>query len=174
MEEWRPIKGYEGIYEVSNLGNIRSLDRYMYSKRWNGNRLIKGHILKPTKSHNGYLRIELTDKEDERKKHPVHRLVAQAFIDNPNNLPQINHKDEIRDNNNADNLEWCDAKYNVNYGHCIEKHFVKVNQYTLDGVFIKTYNSLTEASKEGFNLSCISNCINNRLNSHKGYLWRYK
>lgn len=173
MEVWKPIKGYEGSYEVSNLGNVRSLDRYAYSERWKGNRLIKGHILKPSKTTNGYLRLELTNKEGKGKKYMVHILVAEAFILNPNKYEQINHKDENKSNNDVSNLEWCTAKYNINYGTWKQRHFVKVGQYSLDGQLLNTYNSETETAKYGFNPSCISKCINNRINSHKGYLWRY-
>lgn len=173
MEEWKPIKGYEGSYEISNCGNIRSLDRETYSERWKGNKFIKGHNLKPFKTTNGYFRIELTDKEGKRKKYPLHRLVAENFLDNPNNYKQVNHKDEDKTNNNVDNLEWCDCKYNINYGTWKERHFVKVNQYSLDGILIKTYNSVNETAVDGFIPSCISNCLNKRHNTHKGYMWRY-
>ena len=107
-EEWRPIEGYEGLYEVSNTGRVRSLDRYCY-------RLHKGKVLSPAKDTDGYLQVVLhcNGKQHQRK---VHRLVAQAFIENPDNLPEVNHKDEDKTNNRVDNLEWCDRSYNINYG----------------------------------------------------------
>ena len=113
-EEWRPIGGYEGLYEVSNLGRVRSVDRYVKSKGesyW----LRKGKMLSPAKDKNGYLKVNLYCN-GKCKTINVHRLVAQEFIPNPDNLPQINHKDEDKTNNRVDNLEWCDAKYNINYG----------------------------------------------------------
>lgn len=113
-EEWRPIEGYEGLYEVSNTGRVRSLD--MYVKIGYGSyRLHKGKVLSPGKNKDGYLLINLHCNE-KNKKCLVHRLVAQAFIPNPDNLPQVNHKDEDKLNNRVENLEWCDAKYNINYG----------------------------------------------------------
>ena len=114
IEEWRPIEGYEGLYEVSNTGQVRSLDRYVeYS---NGQiHLHKGKVLSPAKDPDGYLKVVLNCNR-KCKIITVHRLVAKAFIPNLDNLPQINHKDEDKTNNNVDNLEWCDAKYNMNFG----------------------------------------------------------
>ena len=99
-EEWRDIKGYEGLYQISNLGRVHS-----YYKR---------DILEP-KEDKGYLRVGLY-KNGKRKPYSIHRLVAEAFIPNPNNYPQVNHKDEDKSNNRVSNLEWCTAKYNINYG----------------------------------------------------------
>lgn len=101
-EEWRDIKGYEGKYQVSNLGRVKSLN---YNRE---------KILKPRNS-NGYLRVEL-HKKGKGKNCLVHRLVAEAFIENPNNYPIINHKDENPSNNIVSNLEWCTYKHNNNYG----------------------------------------------------------
>ena len=110
IEEWRPVIGYEGLYEVSSLGRVRSLDRYDRM-----NRFCEGRILKSYTYRGGYLFVQLSSN-GKLKHHLVHRLIAQAFIPNPDNLPQINHKDEVKSNNCVDNLEWCDSKYNVNYG----------------------------------------------------------
>lgn len=107
-EIWRPIEGYEGLYEVSSYGRVRSLDMYVRCKSY---RLHKGKVLSPIINTNGYLFVGL-----QGKRFSVHRLVAQAFIPNPQGLPQVNHIDENKSNNNVDNLEWCDAKYNNNYG----------------------------------------------------------
>lgn len=98
MEKWLSIKDYEGLYEVSNLGRVRSL-------------ISNGLILKQSKDKNGYHVVSL-----KRKSFRVHRLVAIAFIPNPNDLEQVNHKDEDKSNNTVHNLEWCDTKYNINYG----------------------------------------------------------
>ena len=115
MEEWKNIIGYEGLYEVSNTGQVRSLDRYV--KYSNGRiHLHKGKVLSPVKDKYGYLVVCLYCNE-KQKIIKIHRLVAQAFIPNPNNLPEVNHKDEDKTNNSVDNLEWCTAKYNSNYGN---------------------------------------------------------
>lgn len=106
MEEiWKDISGYEGLYQVSNLGDVRSLN---YRRSGELKLLKQGNV-------HGYKRVELS-KNGKKKKYWVHRLVAITFISNPNNLPMVNHKDEDKTNNNVNNLEWCDAKYNVNYG----------------------------------------------------------
>ena len=104
MEEWKNIIGYEGLYEVSNIGNVRNVRR---------NTLLK------LSKNQGYIQVHLY-KNGIRTGLKVHRLVAEAFIPNADNLPQVNHKDEDKTNNSVDNLEWCDHKYNVNYGHRTE------------------------------------------------------
>lgn len=101
MEYWKEIPGYEGLYEVSNKGNVRNVRR--------------NKLLRLSKTNYGYIRVVLS-KNRIKTLLSVHRLVAQAFLPNPDNLPMINHKDEDKTNNNVTNLEWCDAKYNNNYG----------------------------------------------------------
>ena len=108
-EIWKPVKDYEESYEVSNYGNVRSVDRMV--KCLNGFEKRKGKVLKQSKNSSGYYVVNLS-----RKSKLVHRLVAEAFIPNPNNLPIINHKDENPSNNNVDNLEWCTYRYNNMYG----------------------------------------------------------
>ena len=110
IEEWRPVVGYEGLYEVSNTGRVRSLDRYVKTC-YGSYRLHKGKVLSPGIRPDGYLVVSL-----QYRMFRVHRLVAEAFLPNPDNLPQVNHKDEDKSNNRVDNLEWCDSKYNNNYG----------------------------------------------------------
>ena len=110
-EIWKPVKGYEGLYEVSNLGNLRSLDRY--SMHGKGYRLFKGKPIKPHHNSTGYLRIGLW-KNNQRKNYFVHHLVAEAFIPNPNDLPFIDHINTIRDDNKVGNLRWCSCKENFN------------------------------------------------------------
>ena len=109
-EEWRDIKGYEGLYQVSNLGRVKSLSRID-----NLGRKKKETILSPGKDKNGYFQIQLY-KEKTIKMRKIHRLVAETFIPNPDNLPQVNHKDENKQKNHIGNLEWCDNTYNQNYG----------------------------------------------------------
>lgn len=110
---WRPVVGYEGLYEVSNTGQVRSLFRYK-------------KVLKPNMAKTGYCTVELF-KSGESKRLLIHRLVAKAFIPNPDNFPQINHKDENRSNNSVDNLEWCTAKYNMHYNNGIERRTANRN-----------------------------------------------
>lgn len=125
-EIWADIPGYEGYYQISNKGRVKSLPRWIH---YSDGRVYfyDGVILKNKHDHGGYCAVELTINTNlETRK--VHRLVAEAFIPNPDNLPQVNHKDENKDNNSVKNLEWCDQKYNNNYGtrlkrlknHCIE------------------------------------------------------
>ena len=112
-EIWRPIEGYEGLYEVSSYGRVKSLKRPYENN--GGIQWTKERILSPGKDKDGYLQVNLhcNGKQHQRK---IHRLVAQAFLPNPDNLPQVNHRDEDKLNNRVENLEWCTAKYNSNYG----------------------------------------------------------
>ena len=168
MEEiWKPIKDYEGLYEVSNFGRIKTLSRYIR------NRKMPEKIKKLEKDRYGYLRIELS-KNKIRKKYLVHRLVAQAFIPNNNNLPCINHKDENKSNNIVNNLEWCDYLYNNLYNDKQKKNWVKVKQLDENNNIINIFESLTEASKNTNIIQCeISNCLNNRQKTAGGYYWQY-
>lgn len=116
MEEiWKPVKGYEGYYEVSNLGRVRSIDRVVVDTVRNCERLLKGKVLVQNDKENGYKTVVFCKEHKTHNKY-VHRLVAEVFIPNPDNLPQINHKDEDKTNNRVDNLEWCTQLYNNLYG----------------------------------------------------------
>lgn len=169
MEIWKPIKNYEELYEVSNYGNIISKKR--------------GKIKKPF-YHNGYLRVELS-KSGVNKKYFVHRLVAETFIENSENLEQVNHKDENKLNNYVGNLEWCSTKYNINFGtrsKRVSKALTnrtdlskKIVQLNKAGDVINTYNSMHEAERiGGFSISKISQCCNGKRKTHSGFIWRFK
>ena len=111
-ETWKPITGYEGLYEVSNLGNVASLNYKGKGVR---------RVLKQSKNTHGYPQVVLKPRGEKCKCFMTHRLVAKGFIPNPNNLPFVNHEDETRDNNNVDNLEWCTRRYNNTYGTARER-----------------------------------------------------
>ena len=171
-EIWKDIDGYEGLYEVSNLGRIKSL------RDKNGNR---EKILKTIKDKDGYLKINLW-KEDKMKTFRVHRLVATAFISNPNNLPTVNHIDENKENNVADNLEWMNLSQQQRHGTCQQRRVEKltngvlskqVYQYTKDEKLVAIWKSVNECKRNGFCKSHISACCNGKLKSHKGYIWSY-
>lgn len=119
IEEWRDIKLFEGFYQVSNFGRVRSCTRTITYR--NGvNHRYDGTIMIPRLAGHGYVQIRLC-KDNHYTHLYVHRLVAEAFIENPQNLPEVNHKDENKQNNCVDNLEWCDKTYNVNYGTGIKR-----------------------------------------------------
>lgn len=169
-EIWKPKKDYEGLYEVSNFGRVKSLG--------NGNsNNSKERILKPDTDRNGYLKV-LLYKDGKRKKNLVHRLVAEVFIPNPDNLPCVNHKDENKTNNSVENLEWCTHEYNNNYGtrnKKVAKTLSKpVLQFTLDGEFVREWPSVKECGRNGFSQGRVCQCCNNKRKSHKGYIWKYK
>lgn len=161
-EIWKDIPGYEGLYQVSNLGRVKSLHyRNKYSK--------KEQILKSRNNGDGYLSVILKNK----KKY-IHRLVAETFISNSNNFSEINHKDENKANNCIDNLEWCTRKYNCNYGTKNERVGKKVIQYDKKMNKIKEYKTISEASRETniFNSSISAVCKGKRKTAG-GYIWRF-
>lgn len=192
LEIWRDIKDYEGLYKVSNLGRVRSVDHLV--NKWNGVRMVKGIIRKPVEHKNGYLQVMLC-KDNHSKLHLVHRLVGIAFSDiidwteeakgKPFDILQVNHKDELKNHNYIENLEWCTAPYNVNYGtankRCSEKmtnnllRSKPVLQYTLDGQFITEYPSCREVERQiGIAHESVSGCCKNKLKTAGGYKWKFK
>lgn len=170
-EIWKNINFLNNYYQISNKGNIR----HIKSKRIN--------ILKPHKDKNGYLIISLyINKKFQTFK--LHRLVAQAFIPNPDNLPQVNHKDGNKLNNCVNNLEWCTCRENINHAvkngyyanRDYSKKFKKVYQYNLDGELVKIWNSIIEASTTlGICASTITKVCKHKdkYKTYKGYIWRY-
>ena len=169
MEEiWKDIDGYEGLYQVSNLGNVRSLNykRQGYTRKL---RLRFDGV--------GYHIVSLCGN-GKPKNAEVHRLVAKAFVSNPDNLPCVNHKDETRTNNKVDNLEWCTQQYNCTYGSAKAKFAAarsKPVEQLKDGIVVKRWESSNEAGRAGFDQSHITKCCNGtaKYKTHKGYEWRY-
>ena len=164
-EIWLAIKDFSN-YEISSWGRVKSLN-YM--------RTGKEKIMSPRKSGNGHLKVSLY-KDKKEYNFLVHRLVAEAFIPNPENLLEVNHKDEDKTNNSVDNLEWCDRKYNCNYGTSKKRiskgNSIPVCQYTMDGKLLKVWNSATEA-EYNLNIGHISECCKGSYKSTGGSKWRY-
>lgn len=190
MEEiWKPVKGYEGIYEVSSLGRVRSLDRIVPALCRQTGTIVdyhrKGRILRQRPIHNGggYLVITITDNERKPHTQLVHRLVAQAFVPGYREGLDVNHKDEDKTNNRADNLEWCNRQYNINYGtgkwRRRKFNARPVEQLTLDGQHEARYANISEAARAvGCNPStimavCQGKHGKKRCITAKGYRWRY-
>jgi hypothetical protein len=182
-EIWLPIKDYEGLYEVSNLGRVRSLDRKVRNR--GGFAIKKGKIISDAAvSDHKYRKVGLW-KDNVGKNALVHRLVAEAFLDNPNNLPEVNHKDENPENNCVDNLEWCDSYYNMHYGTGAERRADKrrgkpigsqpILQYSKDGELLARYDSALEAAKaiNGDN-SAICKCANGKVKTSYGCVWKWE
>lgn len=185
-EHWKPVKGYEGQYEVSDKGRVRSLDRYVKTankRSKTGKYFVEGKIRKPFVGHDGYLRMAL-NKDGVNKKYFVHRLVMETFSPNPDpeHLTQINHKNEITNDNRVENLEWCTQTYNNNYGNRIEKQAKalvngkrakKVGQYDLNGNLVKVWASTRECERHGFKHSGVGACCLGKWDKYKGYRWKY-
>lgn len=167
IEIWKDIKGYEGLYQVSNLGRVKSLN-YNHTK--------KEGILKPQLTCYGYLRINLKAKRN--KIYSVHRLVANAFIPKPKGKTQINHINEIKTDNNVSNLEWVTCKENINHGTGIERRSKKrlISVIAIDLVTREKTNfeSIKEASeKTKTSKAHICNCCKSKRNNAGGFKWRY-
>ncbi len=182
-EQWRTAvydgEVYEGLYKVSNLGRILSL---------NYNHTGKPGLMNPFENTNGYFQVGFW-KNGEYKKCLVHRLVVEAFLDNPENKPEVNHKDEDKTNNfvflNEDgsvdkeksNLEWVWHIDNINHGTRTERVAKalskKVIQLSLSGEFIKEWESTAECGRNGFNQGHVAECCRGERKTHKGFLWMY-
>lgn len=188
MEEvWKPVKGYEEYYEVSNLGRVRSLDRVIVKPHPKTGVLMeyrhKGRIMKPSKVGVGvgYLSVVLSRNKADHKTSSIHRMVASAFIPNPYNFKTVNHKDENPLNNKVDNLEWCTYSYNLQYnGRAKRVGIVQgkdVEQWTLDGKLVATYYSIRHAeAATGIKCQTICRCCKKKYGAKTagGYRWKYK
>lgn len=173
MEVWKDVKGYEGLYQVSNLGRIKSL---------NYKRTGKEKIMKQTKRGNGYLRVDLC-KDKKIKTYNVHRLVAMTFIFNEYNKPQVNHINEIKTDNRVENLEWVTSKENVNYGTAIKRRTMKLTNgkgskpvigMKKESGYIVEFPSVREVERTlKIGHSHVSNCCKGKGKTAGGYKWMF-
>jgi len=158
MEIWKDIRGWEGFYRISNLGQVQNAT----TKK----------MLTPAIGSNGYLHVDL--RYFQKKTVSIHRLVAEAFVENPNKHPIVNHKDECKTNNTADNLEWCTTRYNVNYGKGALAKNSPVVQLDRNGMVIKTWESMKQASEAiGIKYQGISRVCRNERRTCGGFGWMY-
>lgn len=156
-EKWKDIQGYDGLYMVSDKGRVMNVET--------------GRVLKPVITPNGYEQVTLY-KDGKFKQYYNHRLTAEVFVPNPNNLAQVNHIDECKTNNDIRNLEWVTVSQNVK--HSIHKQLCKIRQHSLDGEFIREWKSFREIERElGFRSSNINMCCQGKLKKAYGYKWSY-
>lgn len=173
MEEWKDVVGYEGLYMVSSMGRIKSLGNgNSRNKKW-----CKERLLKTGKNKDGYLQVCLW-KDGVRKTCKVHRLVATAFIPNPQGLPEVNHISEIKTDNRAKNLEWCSHSYNNTYNDKSKKVGEKLCKpiFGIDKMtgLIVEYKSAKEASRQtGISQGNIGSCLKGKRKSAGGFQWFY-
>ena len=175
IEIWKDIKGYEGLYQVSNFGNVKSLERY--KKNHSKLQKVNEKILKATiNKTNGYVYVMLMKNASEKNTR-VHKLVAEAFLPNEDNKPQINHIDGNKANNKVDNLEWCTCSENVTHAYKNrlannDNQKIKIRQYDKQHNFIAEFDSLLKAAKElKISIGNISMCINNKRKTANGYIF---
>lgn len=164
MEIWKDINGYDGLYQVSNYGNIKSVK--------------SGRVLSAVKNNRNYLYVGLY-KNKKRTMFQIHRLVAAAFVNNPCGFPCVNHKDENAENNKAENLEWCSYRYNNVYGTRLERasksKYKPVNQYSIKGAFLRRFCSIQDANEFlGQKQTHISDCCKGKRKTACGYVWKFE
>lgn len=171
-EIWRNIEGYECLYQVSNLGRVKSLGN---------DKTRKEKILRQIKDKDGYLQVILC-KEGKKKCFKVHRLVANAFIPNPNNYPTVNHNNEIKTDNRVSNLCWMDYSQQQRHGTCIQRRVEKerngvlskqVYQYDNNHNLIKIWQSTREVGRNVYNQGAVAACCRGEAKSHRCYIWSY-
>lgn len=172
-EIWRDIVGFENYYKISNLGRVKSLNRELITK--NGQvRIYKGKILKVSpKKGRGYSAVKLCRGSSFYKHVDVHRLVAEHFIPNPDNLEVVNHLDENKSNNDVNNLEWTSYKLNSNHRECNKKRRKPICQFSKGGELLKTWSWAPEVCSEGFNSQMVRKACLNYISTYKGYTWSY-
>lgn len=174
-EIWKDISGYEGLYQISNRGRVKSLGRVV-SRGQKGERFEKEIILKQVDNTHGYLAVSLS-KDGKAKTVRVQRLVAEAFIPNPNELPFVNHIDEVKHNNEVENLEWVTPKENSNHGTMPER-ISKMKSMPVVGTNIKTgekvkFPSVRSTKEAGFMPQHVSKVANGKRKTHKGCTWTF-
>ena len=184
-EVWRDVVGFEGLYRVSDKGNVRSVER----RDSRGHRR-RGRMLSPGHNRlNGYPQVGLR-KNGVLKKKYIHRLVAETFLPNPNGLPQVNHRDEVKDNNNVGNLEWCDSNYNINYGTRTERtaqtRSKKVRATNIKTNEVVKFNSTHDAGRKGYDQGNVAKAckgvykartgklVGGDGRTYRGYKWYYE
>ena len=181
-EIWKDIKEYEGLYQISNFGRVKSLKRKVYAgrgrMRWQYEK-----ILSENKTNgNGYKIVSLCKKSQSKNKY-IHKLVAETFLNNPNNYKYVNHKDENKENNYVDNLEWCTAQYNITYNNLHiknglknrnNKYSKKILQLDNNNKIINVFPSISEASRQlKVSYQAISDCLRGIQQHSAGYKWKY-
>ena len=184
IEIWKDIKGYEGKYQVSNLGRIKSLERDVFFPNGTVNRHIEEKILVQNIGKLGYAYVNLY-LNGKAKTIKTHRLVAMAFLPNPENKPMVNHKDEVKTNNVVDNLEWCDAQYNALYGTRIQRqkqtykdNYKNGKNKAVKKVFCvelnKTFDCITSAQEQlGIWRSVIAKVCKGKQKTAGGFHWKF-
>ncbi len=175
MTLWKDVKGFEGLYMVSNRGEVKSIDHYVNCNK--GKRLVKGRTLKPCDRGNGYPFVTM-GRDGKQYNVSIHRAVAIAFIPNPQNLLEVNHKDTNPSNYDVDNLEWCNRTYNNNYANRPFKASMKQRKRIVQidkNKEIKKWNSLSEIHKNlGISIGNISQCCTGKRNTAGGYSWKFE
>lgn len=179
QEVWKDIAGYEGLYQVSNFGNVRSIDRYVPHKTF-GRKFCGGHVMSTHINNAGYVTVNLS-KDNKYKSYDIHRLVAIAFLEVcGDSLMEVNHIDENKQNNHVSNLEWVTKSQNNRYGTKVARQADKIKrpvmQYDVNGNFINEWESATDAEKALSSkfTGAISHCLRGKNKTAYGYIWKYK